>query len=41
LKYYGYQPVIDKRNSMSYRIIWLHDDHNPEIIGVMTVYPVE
>ena len=41
LKYYGYQPVIDKRNDMSYRIIWLHDDYHPEIIGVMSVYPFE
>ena len=41
LKYYGYQPVIDKRNGMVYRIIWVHDDYNPEIIGIMTVYPFE
>ena len=41
LKYYGYQPVIDWRNGMTYRIIWLHDDYHPEIIGIITVYPFE
>lgn len=41
LKYYGYQPVIDWRNGMAYRIIWLHDDYHPEIIGIITVYPFE
>lgn len=41
LKYYGYQPVIDWRNGMKYRIVWLHDDYNPEIIGIITVYPFE
>ena len=41
LKYYGYQPVIDGRNDMAYRIIWLHDDYHPEIIGIITVYPFE
>lgn len=41
LNYYGYQPVNDKRNDMNYRIIWLHDDYNPEIIGIITVYPYE
>ena len=41
LKYYGYQPVIDWRNETEYRIIWLHDDYNPELIGIITVYPFE
>lgn len=41
LKYYGYQPVIDWRNEMEYKIIWLHDDYNPKLIGVITVYPFE
>jgi hypothetical protein len=26
---------------MKYRIIWLHDDLNPEIIGVITIYPYD
>ena len=41
IKYYGYQPVVDWRNGLKYRIIWLHDDYNSEIIGVITVYPFE
>jgi len=40
-KYYGYEPAIDKRNDMAYRIIFFLDDNNPEIIGVITVYPCE
>jgi hypothetical protein len=40
-KYYAYEPVIDKRNNLSYRIVFFLDDNNPEIIGVITVYPCE
>ena len=40
-KYYGCQAVIDKRNGLNYRIIFLLDDNNPEILGVITVYPYE
>lgn len=40
-KYLGYDEVIDKRNGMNYRILILIDDDNPEIVGVITVYPFE
>lgn len=40
-KYYGYEPVIDKRNDMAYRIIFFLDDNKPEIIGVITIYPAD
>ena len=40
-KYYAYEPVIDKRNDLAYRIVFFLDDNNPEIIGVITVYPCD
>ena len=40
-KYFGYEPVIDKRNGMAYRIIFFLDDDNPELIGVISVYSCE
>ena len=40
-KYLAYDEVFDKRNGMNYRILILLDDNNPEIIGVITVYPFE
>lgn len=40
-KYYSYEPVIDKRNEIAYLIIFFLDDNNPELIGVITVYPYE
>jgi len=38
-KYYGHDGLVDKRNNLSYLMIFLLDDDNPEIIGVITVYP--
>ena len=38
-KYFGYDKVVDRRNGMNYRILIFLDDDNPEIIGVLTVYP--
>jgi hypothetical protein len=38
-KYYVYKPVIDKRSDTDYLITFFLDDNNPELIGVITVYP--
>ena len=40
-KYYGHDELIDERNDLSYLIIFFLDDNNPELIGVITVYPCE
>ena len=38
-KYYAYEPVVDKRNGMDYRILIFLDDNFSELVGVVTVYP--
>lgn len=40
-KYYGCDSVEDKRNGLNYLMIFFLDDDNPELIGVITVYPSE
>jgi hypothetical protein len=39
-KYYGCDGIIDQRNDLNYVIIFFLDDDNPEVIGMVTVYPV-
>lgn len=40
-KYYGCNELIDRRNNLNYLMIFFLDDNNPELIGVITVYPYE
>jgi len=40
-RYYGHDELEDKRNGLNYLMIFFLDDDNPEIIGVITVYPFE
>ena len=40
-KYYGYKGAIDQRNGLVYLLIFFLDDDNPELLGVITVYPFE
>lgn len=41
-KYYAYEPVIDKRNQRTYKIIIFVDDNAPEFVGFVTLlYPDE
>jgi len=39
-KYYAYEPVVDKRNGRSYKMIIFLDDNAPEFVGfVSLLYP--
>jgi len=39
-KYYAYEPVVDKRNQRTYKIIIFLDDNAPEFVGFVTLlYP--
>jgi len=36
-KYYAYEPVIDKRNGRSYKIIIFLDDDEPDFVGFVNI----
>lgn len=41
-KYYAYEPVIDKRNQRTYKIIIFLDDDEPDFVGFINIlYPNE
>lgn len=40
-KYYGHDGLEDKRNGLNYLMIFFLDDNNPELLGVITIYPHE